>query len=178
VSLFLILLYSVIEKVPFALFPAVDLLIAFFFSLIIVPPTYKENPVLTIFIAILLTIFVLISIYVFYSKWQHQTPDIKEAELINGLFNLKTIQVDQYNKELIFTLELTQHISQDNICTIASEMAETLFDEYRFDKKYNKIADILFKPVQENTVSFYKLGEVAQYKEDGEHHMACYLKYK
>jgi len=48
VCLFLILLYGISEKIPFALFPAVDLLVVFFFSIIIFPPSYKENPKLTI----------------------------------------------------------------------------------------------------------------------------------
>jgi hypothetical protein len=44
-----------------------------------------------------------------------------------------------------------------------------------FDKKYNKIAEIILTPDQENMVSFYKLGEVAQYKEDGKRNIDCYL---
>ncbi len=179
VTLFLILLYGVMGKIPFALFPAVDLFVAFFFSLIIVPPTQKENPVLTIFTKALLIIILLVGIYIPYTKWQHQTPAIKEIDLLDGLFKLKTIRVDDsYRKELIFTIELTKHISQEEVCNIASEMGETLFDTYPFDKDYKKIADVIFNPEKENNNTAYRLGELSEYQENNETKIGCYLKYK
>jgi len=180
VGLILVLLYGVIEQIPFALFPAVDLFSAFFFSLIIAPPNYKENPVLTVTMAILLLISSFTGIYYLYAKWQHRTPIIKESVLMNGLYNLKTINVDNgYRKEMLFTTELTQYISPDSVCDSASEMGQLLFNTYPFDENYNKTVEIIFNPAQnENNLSPYSLGEVAQYEEDGETHIACYLRYK
>ena len=181
IGLFLILTYGVNEKIPFALFPAIDLLTAFFFSLIIVPPTYKENPVLTIVLAIFLSITSLSGIYLLYSKWEHRTPAIKETALMNGLFKLNSISVNHSYRELLFTIELTQYIKQDTVCNIASEMGETLFNTYNFDKEYKKIADIIFNPEQkENNFKPYPLGQIEQYKDkkDNELHFGCYLKYK
>ena len=129
---------------------------------------------------LLLSIIVLTSNYILYTKWQHQTPAIQETELMDGLFKLKTISVyNSYRKELLFTIELSQYIPQDDVCNIASKMGKTLFNTYPFDKKYHKIADIIFSPEQkEENSSPYPLGQVVQYKEDGEHHIGCYLKYK
>jgi len=130
-------------------------------------------------VVFLLTAITLISAYPSYYKWQHQTPIIKEKKLMDGLFKLKRIHVNNgFQKELIFTIELTQQISQDNICVVASEMAETLFNKYPFDKTYNKIAHVIFNPAQDNTVSFYKLGDIYQYKNNGGYGIDCYLKYK
>ncbi len=179
-ALILILLYGVIEKIPFALFPTVDLFTAFFFSLFIAPPSYKENPVLTITMAGLLSIATLIGVYHLYSKWQHQAPNIKESDLMNGLYKLKTISVDNgYRKELLFTIELTQYIEPDRGCDSASEISELLINTYPFDEGYHKIVDVVFNQEgKDNVFSPYPLGQMEQYKEAGKSHIACYLKYK
>lgn len=180
-GLFLVLIYGVIKKFPFALFPVVDLLVAFIFSLVIVPLTYKENPVLTIFMAILLSTITLTGIYIMYSKWEHRTPAIKETALMDGLFNLKSISVNHGYRELLFTIDLTQYIEQDTVCNIASKMGEELFKTYTFDKEYKKIADIIFNLEQkEKNFKPYPLGQIVQYKDkkDNELHIGCYLKYK
>ena len=176
---FLILLYGINEKVPFALFPAIDLITALFLSFIIVPPTYKENPKSVICLLLLLSIIVLSSIYCLYTKWQHQTPDIKEMELMGGLFTLQSISVDNnYKKELLFTIELTQYIPEDEACTLALEMSETLYKSYPFDKKYGRITKIIFNPKKTKNDSPYSLGELEQYKGAGQLKIGCYLKYK
>lgn len=90
-SIFLILIYGVIEKIPFALFPCVDLIVAFFLSLVIVPPSYKENPKLTISLNIFLCTLLIATSYLLYSKWQHRVPDIKKTNLMSGLFRLMSI---------------------------------------------------------------------------------------
>ncbi len=180
IGLFVILLYGIIEKIPFALFPAVDLLIAFLFSLVIVPPTYKTNPALTIIMGLLLSMIILSGIYTLYSRWQHQTPTIKEIELMDGLFKLKKIHADNsYRRELIFTIELTQYIPQKDVCVIASEMGESLFKTYPFDKTYDKNANIIFNPKQqENNFISYQLGKVYEDYYKGEIIFGCYLKYR
>jgi hypothetical protein len=178
-SLFFILLYGVHEKIPFALFPAVDFLVAFFFSLIIVPPTYKHNPKLVIGISIFLSFALLSGTYCMYSKWQHRTPEIKESNLMNGLFVLKVINVNSNYKELTFEVELTQMISQENICDTATEMSEALFESYPFDANYKKTTQIIFNPIHpDKNLSPYPLGELNQFEEDGQVHIGCYLKYK
>lgn len=180
IGLILILLYGVFEKIPFALFPTVDLFIAFFFSLIIAPPNYKENPVLTVTVAILITISTLYGIYYLYSKWQHQTPLIKESVLMNGLYKLKTINIDNsYRKEMLFTTELTRYIDPDKVCESATEMTSFLLETYPFDDGYNKTIEVVFNPEEkDNDLPPYPLGQMEQYEEDGETHIACYLKYK
>ena len=180
ISLFLILLYGVIEQIPFALFPAIDLLTAFFFSFVIAPPTYKENPKLTISMIIFLSLCILTGVYYLYSKWQHQTPIIKNTVLMNGLYKLKNIQVDNgYRKELLFTTELTQYIEPDKVCDSALEMGELLINTYAFDNKYNKVVEVVFNPKEkENNFKAYTLGLIEQYKEDDELKLGCYLKYK
>ncbi len=178
-SLLLVLIYGVIEKIPFVLFPAVDLLVGFFFSLIIVPPSYKENPKLTISLLIFLSVVLISSSYYLYSKWQHRTPEIKESNLMNGLFELKKVEVNKNYKELIFTIELTQFISQNDVCRIATEMSNTLFKKYSFDKQYKRIVQIIFNQNQsESIVTPYHLGLLEQYKENGEMQVGCYLMYK
>jgi len=178
VGLILVLLYGVIEQIPFALFPTVDLFIALLFSLIIAPPNYKENPALTVTMVMLLSISSLSGIYYLYAKWQHRTPVIKESVLMNGLFKLKTIHVDNgYRKEMLFTTELTQYIDTDKVCDTASKMSELLFNTYPFDEKYKKLVDIIFNPQQNDSLP-YTLGQMEQYEEDGELHIGCYLKYK
>jgi hypothetical protein len=175
----LILLYGVNEKVLFALFPAIDLITALFLSFIIVPPTYKENPKLVICLLFLSSRILLSGIYCLYSKWQHQTPDIKETELMGGLFNLQSISVDNsYKKELQFTVELTQYIPENEACTISLEMSEALFKLYPFDKKYERAVKIIFNPKKIEGKPPYSLGELNQYKEAEQIRIGCCLKYK
>lgn len=178
-SLFLILIYGVLEKIPFALFPAVDLFVAFFFSLIIVPPTYKENPKLVIGVSIFLSLFVISSSYFLYSQWQHRVPEIKETDLMNGLFKLNTIEVNDYQHKLTFNIELTNVIPQDSVCEVALEMTSELFDTYRFDESYEKIVEMTFNPKNaegENTP--YNIGVLEQYDDDGKTNIFCSLEYK
>ncbi len=179
VGLLLLLLYGVVEKVPFALFPAVDLLVAFFFSLVVVPPSYKENPVFTISLAIFFTIVLFSGMYFSYSRWTHRTPAIKETELMSGLFRLKTITVNKSYRELLFTVELTQYMEPEEVCNTTTEMAKYLFDTYAYDDNYKKNIDVIYNPLQkENSIKAYPLGVVEKYKEDGESQIFCYLKYK
>tara|TARA_R110002096_G_scaffold261292_1_gene454543 strand:+ start:49889 stop:50713 length:825 start_codon:yes stop_codon:yes gene_type:complete len=180
IGLVLLLSYGVIEKIPFALFPTIDLVSAFFFSLIIAPPSYKENPVLSLFMIVLLSITALSGTYHLHDKWKHRTPIIKESVLSDGLYKLKTISVDNgYRKELLFTVELTQYIEPDKVCDTTSEMGTLLFNTYPFDKKYNKIIDVVFNPEQkEKNATPYPLGQVVQYEEKGALQIACYLKFK
>jgi len=97
---------------------------------------------------------------------------------MNGLFKLNTIHVDNgYRKEMLFTTELTQYIDTDKVCDTASKMSELLFNTYPFDEKYKKLVDIIFNPQQNDSLP-YTLGQMEQYEEDGESHIACYLKYK
>lgn len=178
VCLFLLLLYGVMEKVPFALYPAVDLFVAFFFSLIIVPPNYKENPKLTIALLVLLSIVILTSLIIGFSKWQHRTPTIKETNLMGGLFILLNIDAgNNYRTELTFTVELTKFIDQKTVCDTASEMGEQLFKRYPFDNDYKKIIKVLFNPHQKN-MQPYTLGEIGQFRENGKLNIACYLQYR
>lgn len=180
IGLSLILSYGVIEKVPFALFPTIDLLTAFFFSLIIAPPSYKENPVLSLFMIVLLSITALAGAYHLLYKWKHRTPIIKESVLLDGLYELKTIDADNgYRKELLFTVELRQYIAPDKVCDTASEMGALLFNTYPFDEKYNKMIDVVFNPEEkEKNTTPYPLGQVVQYEENGELQIGCYLKFK
>ncbi len=176
-SLFLILIYGVLEKIPFALFPAVDLFVAFFFSVFIVPPSYQDNPKFTIGLSVFLALIIISSSYILYSKWQHRTPVIKETSLMNGLFKLNTIDVNY--RELIFKVELTKMISQESVCNTAIEMTSNLFDTYRFDESYKKIVEVIFNPTQtESKDTPYHLGVLEQYEEDGGKNIFCALKYK
>lgn len=178
ICLFLILLYGVMEKIPFALYPAVDLLVALFFSLIIVPPSYKENPKLAISLIVLLLLIVLAGLMYGFSKWQHRTPIIKETNIMDGIFTLQNIDVnDDYRKELTFTVELTKFIDQKTVCNTASKMGEQLFNSYPFDNNYEKIIYVIYNPKQSD-VTAYSLGEVSQYEENGKLKIACYLKYR
>jgi len=180
IGLILVLLYGVIEQVPFALFPAVDLFTALFLSLIIAPPNYKDNPALTITMALLISISTLYGIYYLYSKWQHRTPVIKESVLMSGLYKLKAITVENnYRKKMLFTTELTRYIEPDSVCSSATEMTNFLFDSYPFDVKYNKTVEIFFNPDSKGSdFSPYPLGQMEQYEESGETLIACYIKYK
>ncbi|MBL1141221.1 MAG: hypothetical protein HND53_04235 [Proteobacteria bacterium] len=177
--LFFILIYGVIEKIPFALFPAVDLFVALFFSLIIVPPDYKENPKLVISLLIFFSFILFSCSYYIYSKWQHQVPEIIKSNLMSGLFELKEIKVDTNYKKMIFSIELKQKIPQENVCQSAIKMSSALFNSYQFDKSYKKIAYIIFNSKQTgNREPPYPLGELEQYEEKGILQIGCYLKYK
>lgn len=180
VALILILLYGVIEQIPFMLFPKIDLFTAFFFSLIIAPPNYKENPVLTIAKTAILSIATLTGRYHLYSKWQHRTPISIKSDLMHGLYKLKSISVDNgYRKELLFTIELTEFIDPDRVCGSASKMSALLFNTYPFDEGYNKIVDVVFNPEEkDNDLTPYPLGQLEQYEEDGGLQVDCYLKYR
>jgi len=178
VCLFLLLLYGVMEKIPFALYPAVDLFVAFLFSLLIVPPSFKESPKLTITLSILLLLVVLASLIVGYSKWQHRTPNIKETNLMGGVFTLQNIDAgNDYRTELSFTVELTEFIDEKTVCDTASKMGKQLFNSYPFDNDYKRIINVIYNPQHED-ITAYKLGEVGQFEEDGKLHIGCYLKYR
>ncbi len=113
-----------------------------------------------------------------FSKWQHRTPAIKEPNIMGGVFILQNIDAgNNYRKELTFTVELTKYIDQETVCDPASQMGELLFNNYPFDDDYKKIIHVIYNPKQDRASS-YKLGEVAQYEEDGGLHIGCYLKYR
>lgn len=175
-SLFFILIYGVLEKVPFALFPAVDLLVAFFFSLIMVPPSYKENPKLTIGLSIFLSLILISSSYFLYTKWQHRAPEIKETVLMDGLFKLNDIDVHNVYPEITFKVALTKMIPQSSICDTAIEMTTNLFNTYRFDESYKKIVELYFEPKKTETKkTVYRFGVLEQYKKDDKIDIFCHI---
>ncbi|MFT5396847.1 MAG: hypothetical protein ACI85N_002057 [Gammaproteobacteria bacterium] len=124
----------------------------------------------------LLSLATLTGCYHLYSKWQHRTPIIKESVLMNGLYKLKAISIDNdYRKELLFTIEFTQFLDPDRVCDSASNMSELLFNTYPFDEGYNKIVEVVFNPEEkDNDFSPYPLGQVEQYEEDGGLQIGCY----
>ncbi len=99
---------------------------------------------------------------------------------MNGLYKLKTINIDNsYRKEMLFTTELTRYIDPDKVCESATEMTSFLLETYPFDDGYNKTIEVVFNPEEkDNDLPPYPLGQMEQYEEDGETHIACYLKYK
>jgi hypothetical protein len=177
-SLFLILIYGVIEKIPFALFSAVDSLTAFFISLLIRPPCYKETPKLVISLSIFSLLIISGGIYSLHNKWQQLAPDVIEPNLMEGLFKLNKIEVDKNYKQLTFNIDLTQMISEERLCQTSTEMVRSLFKTYSFDNQYKRIAMIYFNPKKTEDSPSYSLGGLEQYIENGESNIACYLKYK
>lgn len=181
VVVFLLLMYGVKERFPFALFPAVDVFVAFFFSLVIVPFSYKENPVLTVFIAILIAVSSVTGASILYSQWKHRVPAIQQAELMGGLFRLESIAVNPNYRQLLFTVELTRYIEQSTACATATELGKAIFEAYEYDREYTKIIKITFNPEPGKSGSLpYPLGEVGQYRnqDNGEIYVECYIQYK
>jgi len=177
--LFLLLLYGVIEKIPFALFPAVDLLVIFSISLIVFPPSLRNNPVISIsLIIMLLTVSVRAGVN-YYLEWQHRVPEIKQSLLMEGLFELKSITVDRgRNEEMIFELDLKQHVADEELCDISLKMTKDLFSSYLFDENYHKIADVFFNPGNsDKKFSAYPLGYLIEnHENDSPETISCFLK--
>jgi len=179
---FLLCLLELDAKIPFVLFPKVDALTAFVFSLIIAPPNRQQNPALAPAVWASSIMIVLLLIYTGYSAWQHRTPTIRSSHLVGGLFELQSIEVDDgYRKELIFTVDLKDGQSREQTCESAQKMATELLREYPFDNDYHKVVYLIFKPRDAGTdFSPYSLGEVSLNSRDKDSNgqFACYIKYK
>ncbi|MBT7952045.1 MAG: hypothetical protein HN764_10510 [Gammaproteobacteria bacterium] len=178
--LLLVIAYGLIEKIPFALFPAIDLLFVFIISLLIAPPTLKENPIIISVILGLLAIAAWKGSSIFYFNWKHQVPVIKQVEINDGLYELLSIDVKNRNKELVFDMELTRHIAENDLCDMSTAMFTSLIESYPFDNTYHRLVEIKFNPVDKKRGDLaYRLGYLIENKEnDGRPAVACYLKYK
>ncbi|MCW8965017.1 MAG: hypothetical protein OQL16_14575 [Gammaproteobacteria bacterium] len=181
-AVFLLCLLELDAKIPFLLFPKIDAMTAFLFSLVIAPPNRQHNPVLLPIVRVSLIIIVLLSIYMAASAWQHRTPQIKSVQIMEGLFNLKSIEVNNdFRQEMNFMVELKEELPKKQACESAQIMAGQLLREYPFDDSYRKTVYITFNPDQSSAgVSPYSLGEVSLNSEDRDSsgQFPCYIKYK
>ena len=177
---FLLLSYGLLEQIPFALFSAVDLFLVFAISLIILPPTLKQNPVIISVILAILTIVALKGSSILYFNWKHQVPLIKQVELYDGLYKLLSIDVKNRNKELVFNLDITRYIAENDLCDMGTTLFTSLIKSYPFDNAYHRLVEIKFNPVDKKRGELaYPLGYLIENKEnDGRPAVACYLKYK
>jgi len=178
--IFLLLLLELDNKIPFLLYPKVDLVLALMGSLVLVPPNRNDNPILTPVILIASLLLAVGAGYWGVLHWQHQPPQIIQQELQGGLFRLQGIHVDNdYRKEMMFEVDLKKSLSESETCTYAKGLAETLFHDYPFDNDYRKEIVITLNP---STVVAdfkpYELGVVAVEMMEDAAKFHCYVKYR
>jgi len=181
-AVFALTLLELDAKIPFLLFPRIDGLTAFVFSLIIAPPNRRDNPLLTVIILVLLAAATLITLYYGFSAWQHRTPKISMTRFAEGVFTLSNITVNSdYRHEMLFTVELKEKLPEEQACSRAQIMASELLREYPFDEAYQKTVFVVLSPHgADQTFIPYPLGEVSLNNQDKDAAgmFACYLKYR
>jgi hypothetical protein len=182
VASFALLLLEMGEKIPFLLFPKIDALTALLFSLIVVPPNRKENPVLVAAIKLSGVAATLLLGYLCYSFWAHLTPRITTTRYQDGAFELRSISIKaDFHKRMTFEVDLTTNLAEDQLCVQAQSLAMDLLRDYPFDDSYTKRIDVRFNvPAAQSGLAPYPLGmlelEDRARQEDGS--FFCYLKYK
>ena len=179
---FLLCLLELDAKIPFLLFPKIDAMMAFVFSLFIVPPNRQDNPLLAPIVWGASVIIILLFIYMAHSHWQHRTPKITSKLFVDGLFALQAIVVNtDHRQEMNFTAELKYKLPREEVCEAAQIMAVKLLQEYPFDNTYRKTVHITFNPDEAGTeTSLYSLGEVSLNSRDKDSNgqFACYIKFR
>jgi len=179
---FLLLLLELDKKIPFLLFPKIDAVTALIFSLVLSPPNRKENPVLIRALNISAVLGILFLGLFTYSTWIHRTPEVTIAQYGNGLFELKSIVVNNdFRKSMSFEVDLKMHLPADQACNISQSLAKGLLRDYPFDNEYEKTISVVFNPASPTShVEPYSLGEISlndeHMEKDGR--FACYLKFK
>lgn len=174
---FLLLLLEFDKKIPFLLFPKVDSLTAFVFSLVVAPPNSKDNPALVGTLKLIAFLSVLALSFFAYSTWKHKTPVISKNHFHSGVFELKSILVkNDFHKSMVFEVDLKEFLPQNQTCVSAQTLASEILLNYPFDNSYNKIITVTYNPVvKQSNFKPYDLGEISLNKEDGR--FPCYLKY-
>lgn len=179
---FLLLLLELDNKVPFLLFPKVDALAALIFSLVVVPLSSKNNPALVAAFKLLTFLAILILGFFAYSFWKHQIPTITTTQYEGGVFELKSIDIKtDFHKEMVFNIDLKERVAEDQVCTRAQPMANSVLQDYPFDSSYKKVIKVTFNPTfSESQDDPYEMGEIslndAHKEKDGR--FACYVKYR
>lgn len=178
---FILLLLELDGKSPFLLFPKVDAVVALIFSLIVVPPTRRDNPILVKVLLLSTFVGALFLAYYLYSWWIHRTPDIKNTNYDAGVFELLTIQVNNdFRKEMLFKVQLIETLPEEQLCEHAQTLASELLRDYPFDNDYKKEIHMVFTPLGEDEARSYNLGEVSleNKHKDRDGRFACYMKYR
>jgi hypothetical protein len=179
---FALLLLEMDRKVPFLLFPKVDALTALVFSLIVVPPNRKDNPVLVAAIKVSGALAILLFGYFCYSFWIHLTPTITTTRYLDGVFELRSISIrSDFHKSMDFEVDLKTRLSEDQLCVQAQSLGADLLRDYPFDDTYTKGIEFRFNiPSADSDLAPYKLGVLELddrvLKKEGQYF--CYLKYR
>lgn len=179
---FLILLLELDNKNPFLLYPKIDALVAFVFSLLVIPPNRKDNPVLIPVLKLTaLSGIILLSLFL-YSTWEHQVPKISNTRYADGIFELKSITVNNdFRKNMEFRVDMKKYLAGDQACSSAQTLASEILQDYPFDDNYEKTISIRFNPTaHQSSFESYELGEISlnSAHKDKKGRFSCYLKYK
>jgi hypothetical protein len=179
-----LLLLTLNEKIPFLLFPWVDALAGLAFSLVLVPPNRKANPVLFPVTCLAVVGVVGAITYIAFDHWQHRTPTLNTTTYADGVFELTSIDVNKKLREMRVVMALKERLEIDESCELGQQVAEQVLQDYPFDTGYNRLVEVWFNPessdVPENTGRPYRLGEISlnEVDIDPDGSFACYLKYK
>lgn len=177
---FLLLSLELDKKIPFLLFPKVDAIVALFFSFVLKPPNHNDNPVQVTVLKILASLGFLLLGYYLYGTWKHQSPKIENTQYLDGVFELKSITVNNdYRKSMEFDVDLKMMIPEERACQLGQTLAQEFLHDYPFDKNYNQLITVTFNP-SSGKYKTYPLGEISlnEGDKDKDGRFACYLRYK
>jgi hypothetical protein len=157
-----LLLLEMDRKIPPLLFPKVDALTAFIFSLVVVPPNRKDNPVVVAAITLSAALATLALGYFCYLLWAHRTPALTTTVYQDGIFELKSISIrNDFHKSMDFEVDLKRQVEERHLCTQAQLLAADLMRDYPFDDTYKKVVEVSFNvPSPQSDLTPYKLGEI------------------
>ncbi len=179
---FVLLLLELDKKIPFLLFPKIDALTALVFSLFVVPPNRKDNPLLVAASMLSVALGILVLGYFGFSYWTHRTPTIANTQYGVGVFELKSISVmNDYHKSMDFAVDLKRRLPTDQICALAQTLAVELLRDYPFDDTYRKEIAVTLNPsTREPDLIQYVMGIVdlndRTREKDGRYY--CYMTYR
>lgn len=179
-----LLLFVLDAKIPFLLFPWVDALAGLVFSLLLVPPNSRANPVLFPVTSLAVAGVVGFVAYIAFDYWQHRTPALNTTTYVDGVFELTSIEIHKELHEMRIVMDLKERLDTDRSCELGQQVAKKVLEDYPFDSDYNKLIDVWFDPgngdIPENSGRPYRLGQISlnEIDKDPGDSFACYLKYK
>ncbi|XOV85087.1 MAG: hypothetical protein ACFHXK_08160 [bacterium] len=171
-------------KIPFALFATVDAITGLIFSLILVPPNLKDNPVLFPLTCISAGVGFAVVVFVAYGQWQHRTPALKTTVYAEGIYELSRFDVRKNVREMRIVMDLKQRLDIQKSCELGRQVATKVLQDYPFDSGYNRLLEVWFSPadrnIPENNGAPYPLGEISlnDADRDADGRYACYMSYK
>lgn len=173
-----LVLVEVDDKIPFLLFPKVDAAVALIFSLILVPPSRRRQPVLFSISLLGLLAALTTAGYMLLTTWQHRTPAIRTSLYLENTFRLDEIVANTSLHTLEFEVSLLSEMPDREVCEAGRELGNLLLEEYPYDRSYEHLIRLTApRDLQAVEPDYRNIGEISLEEDDRDRNgrYACYV---